>query len=282
MGSLICGSLLSLWVLQQTFVPTFSWLAKGMPRSCLEIVGESGFQGSVFSRINVNASDCRKRRSLRSQHRSVKNCSCKKSKSASLHNVHQQLVDAALGWRKKEKEVHRSTILAILLVQIFRRCKSTVKASAIPRCSSENKRGKFTNTWFIQVELRAACLAGPTPLKLVHKKMELCLWIQQNISICSQYMLKGKHTCFTTQLSKIYNDKEVEDGHEPTAGHSKSHWFSYNTNWAVVDTYPESAWVLFHTDCLDCQNSLFLGQWLPEQRPEPKGFQHIFHFWCVR
>ena len=55
-----------------------------------------------------------------------------------------------------------------------------------------------------------------------------------------------------------------------------------SSNWAVVDTYPESAWVLLHADCLDCQNRLFLGPRLPEPRPEQIGFPHVFHFCCLR
>ena len=55
--------------------------------------------------------------SLRSQHKSVKNCSCKKLKSASSHHSRQQLVDATLGRREKEQQVHGSAILAILLIQ---------------------------------------------------------------------------------------------------------------------------------------------------------------------
>ena len=65
---------------------------------------------------------------------------------ALLHHFHHQLIDATLGRREKEKEGHRSAILATLLVQFIGACKSTIKAIAIPRYSSKNKRGKFTNT----------------------------------------------------------------------------------------------------------------------------------------
>ena len=44
--------------------------------------------------------------SLRSQHKSIKNCSCKKLKSTSSHHSCRQLADATLGIREKEQQVH--------------------------------------------------------------------------------------------------------------------------------------------------------------------------------
>ena len=49
-----------------------------------------------------------------------------------------EVVDSTLGRKENEQEVHRSAILAILLIQISRCLKK--------KCSSKHKRGKFTYT----------------------------------------------------------------------------------------------------------------------------------------
>ena len=122
----------------------------------------------------MKAKDCLG--SFRSQHKSVKNCSCKKLKQASLHHPHQQVVDAILGRRENKP--------AILLIQISR-CLQIEKKMlfqaqeseihqytyqiekklryhvAVP--TSKHKRGKFTNTGTIGLLTCHASLATTSP-----------------------------------------------------------------------------------------------------------------------
>ena len=56
-----------------------------------------------------------------------------------------------------------------------------------------------------------------------------CLEIQQDISILQ---LRANAQVLTTQLSEMYNEKRVEEGHKPTAGHS--YLFSNNPKWLIL------------------------------------------------
>ena len=132
--------------------------------------------------------------SLRSQHKSVKNCSCKKLKNTSSHHSHQQVVDATLSRRGNEQEVHRSAILAILLIQISRylqiekkkrfqlpstkegnspRTVPNREKKAIPRCSSKHKREihQYRCHW-------TPCHLPCEPCNYESKQMELCLQLE--------------------------------------------------------------------------------------------------------
>ena len=87
---------------------------------------------------------------------------------------------------------------------------------AIPRSSSKSKRGKFTNTGTIG--LRAACHASLAPTNKT--KWTLPTNPTEYFNVVVDTCWRANALVLTTQLSEMYNEKRVDDGHEPTAGHS--------------------------------------------------------------
>ena len=95
--------------------------------------------------------------SLRSQHKSIKNCSCKNLKGSSLHHLHlhqhhlrQQLVDTILGKREKEQQVqihqypyqvHNMLFLAQVgkIHQFLNQIQ--IEKKSTPQCNSKTKGG---------------------------------------------------------------------------------------------------------------------------------------------
>ena len=95
--------------------------------------------------------------SLRSQHKSIKNCFCKKLKGTSLHHLHlrhhhlsKQLVDADIREKKYSPISIPSAQLAVPSTSEenspISKPTPNRKKNAILCCNSKHRRGKFTNT----------------------------------------------------------------------------------------------------------------------------------------
>ena len=114
-----------------------------MPRPCLEIMGEFGWLSHVWIAkpgLTSMYQTAGGKGLSKVTAQTGQKLFLQEIEDALLHHFHHQLIDATLGRREKEKEGHRSAILATLLVQFIGACKSTIKAIAIPRYSSKNKR----------------------------------------------------------------------------------------------------------------------------------------------
>ena len=111
------------------------------------------------------------------QHKTVKDCSCKKLKNASSHHSHQHWSSRWWAPHWAEQEGHRSAILAILLIQISRclqiekNCDATLQFQA-----QEREIHQYRYHW-------TPCRLPCEPCTYEYKKMELCLQIQPNFSV---------------------------------------------------------------------------------------------------
>ena len=134
--------------------------------SCFEIMCESGLQSHLPKRIDVHVSDCRKRRTFfggEGRSTGATKLILQEIKSTSSHNFHQQLV--MKHWAE-EIPANRP----------------------IPRCSSKNKRGKFTNT--STIGLQAACHVSLALLNL--NKLDSDYKFNRIFQFCSWFMLESK------------------------------------------------------------------------------------------
>ena len=160
-----------------------SWLAKWMPMSCFEIMCESGLQSHLPKRIDVHVSDCRKRRTFfggEGRSTGATKLILQEIKSTSSHNFHQQLV--MKHWAE-EIPANRP------LKQLMKHWTEEIPANRpIPRCSSKNKRGKFTNT--STIGLQAACHVSLALLNL--NKLDSDYKFNRIFQFCSWFMLESK------------------------------------------------------------------------------------------
>ena len=111
-------------------------------------------------------------------------------------------------------------------------CTKSLK-NVIQRCSSKNKRGKFTKTGTIG--LCASCPASLAPTSQKDGTLPTNPTEYFNLNFVVDTCWRANTPVLTTQLSEMYNEKQVEEGQEPTAGHS--YWFSDHPKWLI------SAWV---------------------------------------
>ena len=114
--------------------------------------------------------------SLRS-HKSVKNCSCKNLKSASSHHLLQQLVDATLGIREKEQQMQIHQYQYQVHNMRFQ-----AQVRKIHQYQYQIQIEKNCDT-ALQFQAQEREILECEPCNYESKKMELCLQIQQIISI---------------------------------------------------------------------------------------------------
>ena len=141
------------------------------------------------------------------------------------------------GQKRKGTASAQSAILAILLIQISR-------CLQIENCYTALQFHKQEREIHQYLYHCTPCRLPCEPCTFESKKMELCCLVSAYKSnrlfqFCNSVVIdtcwRANPPVLTTQLLEMCDEKQVEEGHKPTAGHS--YWFSDNPEWLIL------AWV---------------------------------------